>query len=196
MYIKYVIMVFDNTAIHLDKFITLTIETNIQQFLFDDFDQNEEDGSNVFETIQDISINTSFEKYFMEFLNTYKNISNLNAVKTDYIKFLFFGKKFKIKKPQTRNEYIYIIQLLYSKNIITNTNYYDKLPIITNLYYAHLAEEEYGDLEWIEEQVHIYALNKIAEHPFTNNWLLQKIYIPRMKLLFEEIYKKSNYIFD
>ena len=90
MYIKYVIMVFDNTAIHLDKFITLTIETNIQQFLFDDFDQNEEDGSNVFETIQDISINTSFEKYFMEFLNTYKNISNLNAVKTDYIKFLFF----------------------------------------------------------------------------------------------------------
>ena len=61
-------MVFDNTAIHLDKFITLTIETNIQPFLFDDFDQNEEDGSNVFETIQDISITPTGKKNETNFL--------------------------------------------------------------------------------------------------------------------------------
>ena len=66
-------MVFDNTTTDLHKFITLTIETNIQQFLFDDFDQNEEDGSNVFGTRENyIEIALEYINDTMNEYNKYK----------------------------------------------------------------------------------------------------------------------------
>lgn len=138
---------------------------------------------------EEISITELFENNFMGFLSTYKYISDLNSVKTDYFNYLYFQNRFIIKPPNTGTEYISIIQTLRSERILNNKSYYDKISQIQYLYSAYLAEEEYGDLEWIDEQVRIHALNKIKEHHITNNWLLHKIYIPRMRLFVQDIYK-------